>query len=158
MQGPLTDAEQELVLHAHEAEHVAMKRDGLGGMYRNIWFNAATGKAQWVRIADVFVIGPLMVAGGLALQKRGSAGWGLLLIGLGFGTSLYNGINWWITRNALNTSQIVEPAPVSVQPVQEPVVREAIPQQPPIYGGAANVNEGPVSAGGSYHQGQTTWN
>lgn len=51
-------------------------------------------KAQWVRLADVFVVGPLMVAGGLAMHRRGSPFWGILLSAFGVGTVVYNGRNW----------------------------------------------------------------
>lgn len=51
-------------------------------------------KTQWVRLFDVFLLGPLMVAGGTALARRGSPGWGLLLSASGIGTSLYNAVNY----------------------------------------------------------------
>lgn len=51
------------------------------------------GKAQWIRIADVVVVGPLMIAGGLALRKSHPiAGYGLLALGVG--TIGLNGYNY----------------------------------------------------------------
>lgn len=48
------------------------------------------GKAQWVRIADVVLVGPVMVWGGLRL--RGPLGW--TLAALGVATVLYNSRNY----------------------------------------------------------------
>ncbi len=50
-------------------------------------------KTQWVRLYDVFFLGPLMIAGGVALGRR-SPGWGLLLSASGIGTSIYNAVNY----------------------------------------------------------------
>jgi hypothetical protein len=50
-------------------------------------------KAQGVRLADVFVIGPMMMYGGW----KGEGLHPIARIGLlvfGFGTSVYNGVNW----------------------------------------------------------------
>ena len=55
-------------------------------------------KTQWVRVADVFLIGPLMMAGGVALGRRGSPLWGTLLALFGASTVLYNGRNWLRVR------------------------------------------------------------
>lgn len=52
--------------------------------------NRDQGKAQWVRIADVVLVGPVMVWGGLRL--RGPLGW--TLVALGVATVLYNGRNY----------------------------------------------------------------
>jgi hypothetical protein len=54
-------------------------------------------KSQAVRVLDVVLIGPLMVAGGLAWRDRAPlAGWALA--GLGLGTVVYNAINWGRVR------------------------------------------------------------
>lgn len=51
------------------------------------------GKGQWIRLADVFLIGPLMIWGGLALAKRSKlAGYGLAAFGVG--TIGLNGYNY----------------------------------------------------------------
>jgi hypothetical protein len=52
------------------------------------------GKAQWIRAADVIVVGPLMIAGGIALHRNVHplAGWALGVLGLG--TILLNGYNF----------------------------------------------------------------
>lgn len=50
-------------------------------------------KAQWVRIADVVVVGPLMIWGGVALVQHKHLIAGPLLSLLGVGTMVYNGIN-----------------------------------------------------------------
>lgn len=52
------------------------------------------GKAQWIRAADVLVIGPLMIAGGVALHRtlHPVAGWALGIFGVG--TILLNGYNF----------------------------------------------------------------
>jgi hypothetical protein len=47
-------------------------------------------KAQWVRLADVFFIGPLMIWGGLKIKGVG----GYTLAALGAGTIVYNGRNY----------------------------------------------------------------
>jgi len=59
-----------------------------------------TVKTQRVRLLDVFVIGPLMVAGGYALARRGSPVWGTLLGVFGSTTIVYNGRNWLRIRRA----------------------------------------------------------
>lgn len=51
------------------------------------------GKAQWVRIADVLLIGPLMVYGGLELRRQ-SPLLGLVLAALGVSTVAYNARNY----------------------------------------------------------------
>ncbi len=57
-------------------------------------------KAQWIRIADVTLIGPLMIAGGMALTRR-SPFFGILLGAFGIGTIVFNGYNWWQVQQAL---------------------------------------------------------
>lgn len=51
------------------------------------------GKAQWVRIADVIFIGPLMAYGGLELRREAPI-LGTMLAALGVATVLYNGRNY----------------------------------------------------------------
>lgn len=54
------------------------------------------GKAQWIRLADVVFIGPLMFYGGVKL--RGPAGYTLAALGLG--TVVLNGYNYLRFRDA----------------------------------------------------------
>ncbi len=56
-------------------------------------FFGERGKAQWIRIADVVLIGPLMIWGGAALARRSSLA-GAALAGLGVATIVFNGRNW----------------------------------------------------------------
>lgn len=49
-------------------------------------------KAQWIRLADVFVIGPLMVWGGVILYRRNKLA-GTALAILGAATVGFNGAN-----------------------------------------------------------------
>jgi hypothetical protein len=67
-------------------------------------FSTRTGKAQWVRALDVFVIGPLMVAGGMSLTQK-SPFWGVMLGAMGVGTMTFNARNWLLVERAkrLNT-------------------------------------------------------
>jgi len=58
---------------------------------------AEASKAQWVRVADVFVIGPLMVWGGLVARRRSALG-GLALAACGVATVAYNARNYYRTR------------------------------------------------------------
>lgn len=58
-------------------------------------------KAQWIRLADVVLIGPLMTYGGTALYREGHSAWGVLLGVLGVGTVLYNGRNYLRVRTAI---------------------------------------------------------
>lgn len=51
------------------------------------------GKAQWIRLADVLLVGPLMVAGGWALREKHPI-WGYSLLALGVGTMGLNGYNY----------------------------------------------------------------
>ncbi len=51
-------------------------------------------KAQEVRLADVFVVGPIMMYGGYKGEGlHPAARFGLLLFGCG--TIVYNAVNWW---------------------------------------------------------------
>ncbi len=52
------------------------------------------GKAQWVRVADVFVIGPLMLWAGLELGERKHPARGTALALIGLATVAYNGLNY----------------------------------------------------------------
>lgn len=56
-------------------------------------------KAQWVRVLDVILIGPLMVWGGVALADRHRLAGGALVL-FGVATVWYNGRNY--LRNARN--------------------------------------------------------
>jgi len=57
------------------------------------------GKTQWIRLADVFFIGPLMTyVGARYSRKQPVAGWTLALLGVG--TVLYNGMNYLQLREA----------------------------------------------------------
>lgn len=52
-------------------------------------------KAQWVRIADVVFIGPLMIWGGRKAKGLG----GKTLMALGVSTIIYNGQNYIAIRD-----------------------------------------------------------
>ena len=67
--------------------------------FEDATFSLSTAKAQWVRVADVVLIGPLMVAGGVSLTRKHPL-WGVLLGALGVGTVVYNARNWWWVRQA----------------------------------------------------------
>lgn len=54
-------------------------------------------KAQWVRVADVVLVGPVMILA--ARQVRGPLG--PLLALFGWLTILYNGRNWFAVRRAM---------------------------------------------------------
>lgn len=54
-------------------------------------------KAQWIRVLDVVVIGPLMIGGGLAWRKRRPL-LGLALAAFGVATVWYNGKNYLANR------------------------------------------------------------
>jgi hypothetical protein len=62
-------------------------------------FSTRTGKAQWVRVLDVLVIGPLMVAGGMSLTQK-SPFWGVMLGAMGVGTMTFNARNWVLVERA----------------------------------------------------------
>lgn len=55
-------------------------------------------KAQWIRAADVFIIGPLMIAGGLSLKRQSSLA-GVVLAGAGVATMIYNGRNYLLNES-----------------------------------------------------------
>jgi hypothetical protein len=59
-----------------------------------------TAKAQWVRLADVLLIGPLMVWGGLALNRANHPVAGGMLTVFGVSTVLFNGANMLLIRRA----------------------------------------------------------
>ena len=50
-------------------------------------------KTQWIRVADVALIGPLMFGGGVELRRTRPI-MGLLLAGLGLATVGYNAYNY----------------------------------------------------------------
>jgi hypothetical protein len=51
-------------------------------------------KTQTIRLLDVFVIGPVMVAAGRRLQKDAPSNLGSALIFFGVATIVYNGMNY----------------------------------------------------------------
>lgn len=55
-------------------------------------------KAQPVRLLDVFLVGPLMVWGGYALDRQGHPVGGAALSILGIATVIYNARNYGIVR------------------------------------------------------------
>lgn len=57
-------------------------------------------KGQTVRAADVFVIGPVMVLGGVKLFREHPILGGTLVL-LGISTVAYNARNWWLVDKAL---------------------------------------------------------
>ena len=56
-------------------------------------------KAQWIRLLDVFAIGPVMTWAGVKLQKDYKA-LGIFLAASGVATILFNGRNWLYVREA----------------------------------------------------------
>lgn len=63
-------------------------------------------KAQYVRLLDVFVIGPLMIAGGYALDDRGSKLAGPALALTGVATIVYNGRNYVRVKKQLRLQRV----------------------------------------------------
>lgn len=60
-------------------------------------FDPEMGKAQWVRVADVLIVGPLMMWGGARIANTDQPlpfFGGLALASLGFLTVAYNASNW----------------------------------------------------------------
>ncbi len=57
-------------------------------------------KAQSIRIADVFIIGPLMTWGGLKLRANYPEAGGLLAV-LGVATAVYNANNYFIRQREI---------------------------------------------------------
>jgi hypothetical protein len=55
-------------------------------------------KAQWVRVADVVFIGPIMMWAGVKITRSSPIA-GRVLFALGAGTVAYNAYNWWRIRN-----------------------------------------------------------
>jgi len=56
-------------------------------------------KSQPIRLLDVFVIGPLMIWGGVALNDRGRRYAGPALAALGLTTIIYNAHNYEKVRD-----------------------------------------------------------
>jgi hypothetical protein len=79
---------------------------GLSG--DDVTFSIRNGKAQWVRVLDVFVIGPLMVAGGMSLTKKAPF-WGVALGAMGIGTVLFNARNWLLVEQAKRAGAMTVP-------------------------------------------------
>ena len=57
------------------------------------WGEEPLVKSQSVRLLDVFLIGPIMVAGGMRLQKEWP-GWAEALVFFGVSTIVYNARNY----------------------------------------------------------------
>ncbi len=68
-----------------------------------------TLKAQWVRVLDVVLIGPLMFAGGVALSRSARPFWGTLLGACGLATIVFNARNWWLIRQATTRTREQQP-------------------------------------------------
>lgn len=73
-------------------------------MYTPLDINHAV-KTQTVRVADVFVIGPMMVWGGVALARTRHPIAGLILGAMGVGTVIFNGVNWFRVQNAIEAAR-----------------------------------------------------
>ncbi len=65
-------------------------------------------KAQSIRLLDVFAIGPLMIAGGYALDARGSQLAGVALAAAGIATIAYNGRNYLRVQRQLDAHRVGE--------------------------------------------------
>jgi uncharacterized membrane protein YidH (DUF202 family) len=63
---------------------------------------------QLVRMADVFVIGPLMTYGGLRMMKSGEKLLGLTLAAFGLATVVYNGVNYIDMKEALDREDRID--------------------------------------------------
>lgn len=70
-----------------------------------------TVKSQAIRVADVFVIGPLMVAGGAAMAKTPTPRplLGLTLAFFGVATIIFNGVNWAVIRKQRRAELALQP-------------------------------------------------
>lgn len=73
-------------------------------MYAPLDINHAV-KTQTIRVADVFVIGPMMVWGGAALGRTGHPVAGLILAAMGVGTVVFNGVNWFRVQAQLDAAR-----------------------------------------------------
>lgn len=62
-------------------------------------------KSQAIRVLDVVAIGPLMIGGGIALDRRGHGLAGAALAVLGISTIIYNGVNYIRVRRAMQNPQ-----------------------------------------------------
>lgn len=72
-------------------------------------------KTQLVRIADVLLIGPLMIIGGHELTKQDRPVAGNLLSFFGLSTMLYNAKNWYVidrARRGLPYRSKIMPEPI----------------------------------------------
>jgi len=74
-------------------------------------------KAQGVRVLDVVVIGPVMIAGGWALAGRRPV-LGPLLVAMGFGTIVYNARNW-VAVSDRQRGALALPGAVEVVEIEE---------------------------------------
>lgn len=63
-------------------------------------------KAQHIRLLDIFFIGPLMMYGGVALDRDGKRASGLTLAALGVATIWYNGRNYLRIRGKLEAHRV----------------------------------------------------
>ena len=50
---------------------------------------------QAVRVADVLIVGPLMMIGAHGLHRTGRPGLGIALWSMGVATIVFNGYNFW---------------------------------------------------------------
>jgi len=62
-------------------------------------------KTQAIRTIDVALIGPLMLIGGMELQRRGESLTGGLLSFFAISTIVYNARNWWRVEAALGSER-----------------------------------------------------
>ena len=65
-------------------------------------------KAQSIRLLDVFVIGPLMMWGGHALNEQGHPLAGPALALMGVATIYYNGRNYFRVRDQIEAQVVGE--------------------------------------------------